>query len=403
MESDTAKTIKRAIPQIFGIWLLFRCLTSLTAAVFSSLKPITLIEKQIAFWPPSQDYLAWLNRVFIAPWVRYDAVWFEQILAHGYIAGDGSTSFHPLYILLSYPLYRAGASAPLSLLIIGSLATLIFLWIFFRLIKLDHEPATAWTALLLLLTFPAAFILFAPYTESLFLLWTAATLYSIRRENWGLAALFSFLAALTRQQGLFLALPLAWGVWVAARKSLHQMRIVWYTWLAPLAAPAGLVGWGIYRINYLHEGNLNFSSIQGLIYSAFLSSSAEKIIAGQAFLWPWEALLMAISKAIHTPEINVLINLSFGIWFLIAFIIAWKYLNIANRLYSTAIIMISFCSTTGQYAYISLPRHLMLALPVFIGFAAALQKYHKKLLLPVFQLLGMIFLIYCYVLNGWIP
>ena len=398
-----AESTRKTIFQIVGVWLFLRFLTSLTAAAFSWLKPVTLIEKQIALWPPAHNFPVWLDRVVLAPWARYDAVWFEQILTRGYIAGDGSTSFHPLYLWLSYPLYQLGVDASLSLLITSTLAALAFLWIFYRLARLDHEPATAWTALLLLTTFPVAFILFAPYTESLFLLWAASALYSIRCERWGLAALFSFLAALTRQQGIFLALPLAWGVWEASRKSLHGVRRVWYAWLAPLAAPAGLVAWGFYRIGYLREGSLDFSNVQGLIYSVFLSPSADKVIAGQSFHWPWDALIIAISQMIHTPDLSVFINLGLGIGFLVAFIIAWRYLKIADRLYSIAIILISFSVTTGQYAYVSLPRHLFLALPVFIGLAAALQGSRQKPLLLACQTLGMIFLIYCYVLNGWIP
>jgi Gpi18-like mannosyltransferase len=280
---------------------------------------------------------------------------------------------------------------------------LALLGVFYQLARLDHDPATAWIALLLLTTFPVAFILFAPYTESLFLLWAAATFYSIRRERWGLAALFSFLAALTRQQGIFLALPIAWGIWETSKKSNHEIRRIWFAWLAPLAAPAGLGIWGIYRIGYLHEGSLDFSNIQRLIYSALLSPSADKVIAGQAFRWPWDAFIVAISNAIHAPELNVFINLGLGIGFLIAFIFAWRYLKIADRLYSLAIIVISFSVTTGQYTYVSLPRHLFLAFPVFIGLAEALQKSRQKQFLLACQTLGLIFLIYAYVLNGWIP
>jgi hypothetical protein len=140
-----------------------------------------------------------------------------------------------------------------------------------------------------------------------------------------------------------------------------------------------------------------------LIYSAFLSPSADKIIAGQAFHWPWDAFAIAVSKAIYAPELNVYVNLILGIGFLIAFIVAWKYLHIADRLYCLAVIVVSFCVTTGQYAYVSLPRHLFLATPVFIGLAAALQKWRYKRILLACQALGLVFLIYIYVLNGWIP
>jgi hypothetical protein len=173
--------------------------------------------------------------------------------------------------------------------------------------------------------------------------------------------------------------------------------------LAPLAAPAGLAAWSFYRISYLHEGKLDFSNIQGMIYSALLSPSAKKVIAGQAFRWPWQAFMVAVSKAIHTPELNVFVNLALGIGFLIAFIVAWRYMNIGDRLFSIAIILVSFSVTTGQYAYAGLPRHLFLATPVFIGLAAALQKWRYKPILLACQALGLIFLIYIYVLNGWIP
>ena len=398
-----AKATQKTILQICGVWLFWRFLTSLAAAAFSVLKPITALEKQLLVWPPAQNFPAWLERVLVAPWARYDAVWFEQILTQGYIAGNGSTSFHPLYIWMSYPLYRLGVDASASLLIMSSLAALAFMGIFYRLARLELEPATAWMALLLMATFPVAFILFAPYTESLFLVWATAALYCIRRESWGLAALFSFLAALSRQQGIFLALPMAWGVWQASRKSLQGASKVGWAWLAPLAAPAGLAAWGYYRIGYLHEGKLDFSNIQGMIYSALLSPSANKVIAGQSVRWPWEAFMIAVTKAIHTPELNVFVNLALGIGFLIAFIVSWRYLNIGDRLYASAIILVSFSVTTGQYAYVSLPRHLFLATPVFIGLAAALQRFRYKPILLAAQSLGLILLIYFYVLNGWIP
>jgi Gpi18-like mannosyltransferase len=193
--------------QITAVWLFMRFLTSLAAVEFSILKPFSLLEQQVALWPPYRDLSIWLYRIFLAPWARYDAVWYQQILTHGYASWDGSTSFHPLFVLLSYPLYWLGVNASLSLFISATFGALIFMGVFYHLARLDNEPKTVWLAMLLMVTFPIAFILFAPYTESLFLVWAAAALYSIRREHWPLAALFSFLAALTRQQGLFLAVP----------------------------------------------------------------------------------------------------------------------------------------------------------------------------------------------------
>jgi Gpi18-like mannosyltransferase len=251
--------------QLLGTWLFLRCLTSLVVAMFSSFHPMTAIERIIPVWPPNPDILAWLYRVFVAPWNRWDAGLFTQILVRGYVAWDGTTSFNPLFPLLSWPLYRLGLDPTLSLMITGSLAALALFWVFYHLAALDLDPGTGWVALLLLGTFPIAFILFAPYSESLFLLWAALALYGMRRGRWELVAIFSFLAALTRQQGIFLALPTAWWAWEASGKSLRGITKAWRAWLTTLAAPAGLAAWWFYRIGCLHEGSLNFASLQGFI------------------------------------------------------------------------------------------------------------------------------------------
>ena len=397
------KPAKIILLQVLGTWLFLRCMTSLVVAAFSPLYPMTSLEKNITLWPPAQNLPGWLNRVFVAPWVRWDALWFGRILVRGYAAWDGTTSFLPLYPWLSWPLYRLGLDPTLSLLVTSSLAALLLFGAFHRLAAQTLPPVGAGTALLLLATFPMAFILFAPYSESLFLLWVVLALYTMRGGRWGLVAIFSFLAALTRQQGIFLALPMAWWAWEASGKSLRGIKPAWRAWLTTLAAPAGLAAWGIYRIGFLHEGSLDFSNPQGLIYSALLSPSASMVVKGQAFRWPWEALAVAISKAIHTPEINVFVNLTLGIAFVVAFGVAWKYLNIPERLYSLAIILVSFSVTTGDYAYISLPRHLLLALPVFIGLAAALNKAWQRKTLLAIQIVGAMFLLVLYVFIQLIP
>ena len=403
LQKASFRSTRKTAFLIIGIWLFQRCLTSLAATAFSLLDPVTAIEKKLVLWPPARDFPAWLNRVFVAPWVRWDANWFKQILTLGYKAGNGTTSFHPLYPLMSWPLYRLGLDPTLSLLITSTIAALAFFGVFYLLAALERGPATARTALLLLATFPIAFILFAPYSESLFLLWAALALYNMRRSRWELVAIFSFLAALTRQQGIFLALPMAWWAWEASGKSLHGIKRAWRAWLTTLAAPAGLIAFTIYRIGYLHEGSFDFSNPQGLIYSALLSPSANAVIPGQAIRWPWDAFALVISSAIHWPEINVMVNLILGIGFLIAFIIAWKYMNIPDRLYSLAIILISLSATTVDLAYVSLPRHLFLAIPVFIGLAAALRKTWQKLLLLSLQIPVMLFLLLICNFVQWIP
>src|SRR5438477_6584894 len=71
-------------PAYFSIWVFLRALSSLLAIFFSASRPITELENKIAVWPPAADIALWLNRVFLAPWLRWDANWYVHLLTTGY-------------------------------------------------------------------------------------------------------------------------------------------------------------------------------------------------------------------------------------------------------------------------------------------------------------------------------
>jgi hypothetical protein len=50
-----------------------------------------------------------------------------------------------------------------------------------------------------------------------------------------------------------------------------------------------------------------------------------------------------------------------------------------------------------------LPRHLLLAFPVFIGLSIRLRGRWQQLTMTVFSILGMAFLLMLYVIEGWVP
>ena len=246
-------------------WGFLRVFSSAIAVLFSQLRPPTSIEQQIAIWPPIAEIGLWLNRLFLAPWLRWDAVWYVIILTTGYQAKNGSTSFHPLYIWLSKPFYLLGLDPLLSLMLTSSIASLGLFWMFYKLASIDLSPERSRIALLLLVTFPISFILFAPYTESTFLFFTVVALYQLRKRRWLWVALAAMLASLARQQGIFLILPMLWYVWEDYKTSPIELLKAWRVWLALASAPMGLVIWTIYPLGYLHEGTLDVRNLQGFI------------------------------------------------------------------------------------------------------------------------------------------
>jgi Mannosyltransferase (PIG-V) len=402
--STQPQPVEKTTLRVVTIWLALRILTSLLAALFSALQPLTSREMTIPLWPPPGELSAWLERVLVAPWLHWDGVWFTRIVAQGYAAGDGTTNFHPLYPWLSLPLARLGLDPTASLLVTSSLATLLLLIVFVRLARLDLGPAEAWTALLCLVTFPTAFVLFAPYSEGLFLLGVALALLLTRRGRPLPAALAAFLAALTHQLGLFLALPMAWQAWEASGRSPRGLVKAWREWLAVLAAPLGLTAWSVYRLGVLHEGRPDFHGLQALVYSTLISPSARLVVPVQAFVWPWQALGAAITKALRAPDTDILVNLALGLGFLLALAVAWRQLKIGDQLFALAVTLISFCYSTGPaHPYMGLPRHLMVALPVLAGLGAALRKPWQRQVVILVQALGMILLLLLYVLEAWVP
>ncbi len=394
----------RIAPTILAVWVASRLITSVGAIVFSGLRPITAIERAIAVWPPSGDLGLWLYRLLLAPWLRWDAVWFRAILVDGMIAGNGSTAFHPLYDLLSTPLYWLGLDPLLSLMITSSLAALGSFWIFHRYAGLDLPRRQCGLALILLATFPVALIYFAPYRESLFLFFSVLVLYEIRRRRWLPAALAAFAASLTRQQGALLIVPMLWQAWEDSGRSISGVLKVWRGWAAALSAPAGLLAWTAYRIGVLHEGTLDMGSWQGFFYSALLSPSAKATAPVQALMWPWDVLVLSLPRLVHGPDIEDIMAVALGFAFLGLLVFAWRHMQPGDRLYALVITLVSFSyfSGTGRI-YAALPRHLMLAAPVFVGLAAALRKSWQQYSVVVIQLALQIFMLFLYVAKFWIP
>jgi hypothetical protein len=84
--------------------------------------------------------------------------------------------------------------------------------------------------------------------------------------------------------------------------------------------------------------------------------------------------------------------------------LAWRNMRISYRIYAVAIVLVSFSYHTGMlYPYIALPRHLLLAFPVFIGLGPVFRGRWPRLCLVMFGLTGMLFLLLQYVIEGWVP
>jgi mannosyltransferase PIG-V len=159
-------------------------------------------------WPPEIARRA-------PPLARYDSGWYLKIAENGYGSppAPGGRSEHVFFPL--YPAIVAGVSRALSIdafaaglaVSFTALAAAALLFVAEGRRRLGDEDAPR--ALLFLLLFPTAFFLIAMYAESLFLLLALLAFASLARGRPAAAALFGFLAGLTRLPAIALCVPLA--------------------------------------------------------------------------------------------------------------------------------------------------------------------------------------------------
>lgn len=154
-------------------------------------------------------------------WSNWDGNNYLSIAKNGYQAtGNYSFAFFPLYPLLiagfshlvSFPFFVAWFISIFSF--IGSIILLR------KIILLDFSEKIAQSAFFLLLLFPTSFFFFATYTESLFLLFVLASIYSFRKEKYVLSAVLAAGASATRLAGLGLIFFFAYEIFVSKKRHL---------------------------------------------------------------------------------------------------------------------------------------------------------------------------------------
>ena len=380
-------TLRRCV----SLWFVLRVVSFAVAVLAFYLRPVT----------PGIMIVTSLRTFLLAPWYFWDVHYYVEIVRNGYQPGAPTTNFHPLYPWISTLVAVVIREPVLSLLLVSSVAGLLLTIGFYRLAKLDLDDQQAWQATALLLVWPASVALFLPYTESLFLLLSVYCLYTARHQKFWLAGLAGALATLTRQQGLFLALPLAWEIWEAVGR---RWSSAFRKCLPLFLMPAAYVMWIMYRAVAISDVHPDFSSLQKFIHSVMISPSSYEITDQHAFLPPW----LTVWKAFNVfwrggVSDDAFVDLSLSAAFIGLFVLSWSYLRASYRVYCVAILLISLSFYAGDInPLLALPRHLVLAFPVFIGLAA---RYRLRLfpLVLVVLVVCQLALLRFFVWQSWIP
>jgi hypothetical protein len=132
-----------------------------------------------------------------------------------------------------------------------------------------------------------------------------------------------------------------------------------------------------------------------------ISPQAREVVPVQGFVWPWIPLWRGVASA---AEPGNLLNMTLALWFLIMLFLVSRKLRPYEWGYVLAVVIISFSYYTGpRYPNMGLPRHLLLALPVFTSLGAVPLDRLTRILVFAFSLLILQFVLFLFVGHLWVP
>ncbi len=385
--------------------LLARVVWGAWAAFISGLFPDSAFEASLPLLPPQLLSGLWWHRALISPWMRYDFEYYEEIVVRGYRTTDGTASFHPLYPLLARPLWWITGNAQASLLLVSTLsawgATLLIARYVRRFGSGEQSARTANVAAWCLLLNPLGWVLLAPYTESSFLLLCIGALWAIRERKFWVAALLAALATLVRQQGVLLLAPLAWelsrrGPQVLAGRARAR------DWLCLALVPLAFASYSLYRVRIVGDKLDTGRGLGAYLASWIVSPSTRLVVPGSGLAPPWRAVQQSLYLLRFMPNpYHVFLDAGFG-WGMIAILmVGWKRLDASEKWLCAGVLASALCFSAQ--AYMSFPRHLMLAFPLSILAARwGIERGRTRLLLEGMAIGGLL-LCAAFVRHGWVP
>lgn len=331
-------------------------------------------------------------------WERWDAPHYVHLVQLGY--GGYLEDGQPLFLVF-FPLYvwltRAAALVITDTALAGmAVSALCFAWgnvYLYRLASEEYGGATARRTLLLLWTFPFSFFFGGIMTESLFLLATTAGLYHIRRHQWGRAALWGVLAAMTRMQGVLLIGAACAELWCEVKPLALKGRERKQAFgemgkkLPLLLTP--LLGSGVYfALNYHVTGN------------PFAFTEMQRHWS-QGFLWLPEVLAYLVKNALTWPNVTTRWELwipELVLFPLFALLLwrSWKRHRSMYTLYAFVYFLLNYCLSW----LLSAGRYLSCAVPCFF-FAADELEGRPRLTAALVGGMAVLQCVFCYRYLCW--
>jgi hypothetical protein len=307
----------------------------------------------------------------IAPWQRWDGLWYQHVATSGYTHGGVDAAFFPLYPGLEHVLGSLlGGAYALAGLLISTVSLAVALVLLHRLVSGDIDRPTADRSVLYTALAPTAFFFLAPFSEATFLALSVGCLLAARRRRWWLAALAGALVGLCRIQGVLLVVPLAVEAISDARgrraRGERPLRIAHLAALTPALSTGLYIGWAWQSLG-----------------TSPLTAMNEKW--GQHFEAPWTAIADSVQMVINGTHAEEPLNLIAALLAIAAVPlmirrVPWSYVAYA------AVMIIPLCFREAFFSPLeSTARYAAVDIPLFVILAVAGRRmWVDRLVLAVF-------------------
>lgn len=333
------------------LFVTLRVLLSLVAFMASLL--LKLAEPCFGGEPAPRLQATGLAFRLLGVWQRWDACWYEKIATVGYRPHDPSVNFFPLYpLLMRVVAVPLAGNLTLGGLVVAGVAYLAAMLGLQRLVGHDFGEETAQRTALYLSVFPAAFYLFAPFTEALFLALSVWALVAARRGAWGWSGLAAFLGGLTRVQGCLLTVPLAWeaGSCWRQRKGRRQRLLSLLGVAAPLC--------GLLLVLVVERAAAGWTALD-----------TQRAYWGNSFDEPWSVVAASWQHIVAYGSAIESVNLALLVLFGALLAIGLRWLPRTYSLYAVPQYLLIISHQNVYSPLMAATRYLLVLFPAFVVLA----------------------------------